>query len=197
MLTLVLQFRLKLSNHWRTFMFAFAMPKRPARFVSLMLATILTISVVACSGSSSTTSSTSDTSSPTTESVEVSSGAMSPSLEKLALEEDVTLNGAGATFPAPLYQRWFQEINQEESHLKIHYQGVGSGAGVEQFLQKTTDFGASDVAMTDEEICSIGRCVAVAHDRRQRCMAYNLPNLEGTLSLPREVYTKLLLGDIS
>jgi phosphate transport system substrate-binding protein len=59
-----------------------------------------------------------------------------------------TLNGAGATFPAPLYTAWFQEYTQETGN-KVNYQAVGSGAGVRQFNAETVDFGASDGAVSD------------------------------------------------
>ena len=59
-----------------------------------------------------------------------------------------TLNGAGATFPAPLYNSWFQDYNKETGH-KVNYQAVGSGAGVRQFNAETVDFGASDGAVSD------------------------------------------------
>ena len=59
-----------------------------------------------------------------------------------------TLNGAGATFPAPLYNSWFQTMAQETGN-QVNYQAVGSGAGVRQFTAKTVDFGASDGAVSD------------------------------------------------
>jgi phosphate transport system substrate-binding protein len=63
----------------------------------------------------------------------------------------VTLNGAGATFPAPLYQNWFQTFAQEGGH-RVNYQAVGSGSGVRQYDAGTTDFGASDKALPDGKI---------------------------------------------
>ena len=61
------------------------------------------------------------------------------------------MSGAGASFPAPLYQRWFSEYNQQNPGVEISYQSVGSGAGVEQYLQGTVDFGATDAPLTEEE----------------------------------------------
>ena len=66
-------------------------------------------------------------------------------------KEVVTLNGAGATFPAPLYQNWFQTYAQEGGH-RVNYQAVGSGSGVRQYNRGTTDFGASDKALSDDKI---------------------------------------------
>ena len=63
----------------------------------------------------------------------------------------VTLQGTGATFPAPLYERWFAEYNKLHPNVQINYQALGSGAGIKQFQQNLVDFGASDAAMTDAE----------------------------------------------
>ena len=65
--------------------------------------------------------------------------------------EVVSLNAGGATFPAPLYQNWFQTYAQEGGH-RVSYQAIGSGAGVRQFVAGTVDFGASDKALSDEKI---------------------------------------------
>jgi phosphate transport system substrate-binding protein len=64
-----------------------------------------------------------------------------------------TLNGAGASFPAPIYQRWFQELASKG--VRVNYQSVGSGAGVRQFISRTVDFAASDVPMKPEEIAKV------------------------------------------
>ncbi|MFM8788282.1 MAG: substrate-binding domain-containing protein, partial [Chthoniobacterales bacterium] len=67
------------------------------------------------------------------------------------------LSGAGATFPAPIYQRWSVEYNKQVPAIQVNYQSVGSGAGVKNFLQGVVDFGASDAAMTDEEMAKSPR----------------------------------------
>ncbi len=64
---------------------------------------------------------------------------------------DVLINGAGSTFAAPLYNRWASEFKKVNTEAKINYQGMGSGAGVQQFLKKTVDFGASDDPLKNEE----------------------------------------------
>jgi phosphate transport system substrate-binding protein len=68
-----------------------------------------------------------------------------------------TLNGAGASFPSPIYQRWFQELAAKG--VRVNYQSVGSGAGVRQFLSRTVDFAASDVPMKAEEIAKVSQGV--------------------------------------
>src|ERR1051326_465720 len=66
--------------------------------------------------------------------------------------DPVTLQGAGATFPAPLYQRWFSDYNKLHPEVQINCQALGSGAGIKQFIGGLVDFGASDAAMSDEDI---------------------------------------------
>jgi len=66
-----------------------------------------------------------------------------------------TITAAGATFPAVIYQKWFQEYLKLHKDAQINYQSIGSGAGIQQLTQGTVDFGASDVPMTDEQIAKI------------------------------------------
>src|SRR3984893_17463895 len=66
-----------------------------------------------------------------------------------------TINAAGATFPAPIYQKWFEAYRKAHPDVQINYQSVGSGAGIQQLTQGTVDFGASDMPMTDDQISKI------------------------------------------
>ncbi len=63
-----------------------------------------------------------------------------------------TINAAGATFPAPIYQKWFEEFHKAHSDIQINYQSIGSGGGIRQLTEGTVDFGASDMPMTDEQL---------------------------------------------
>lgn len=93
--------------------------------------------------------------------------------------KSVSLTGAGASFPAPLYQTWFSEYNKQNPNIKVTYQSIGSGAGVEQFTQQTVDFGASDVAMKDKEIAKVDRgTVLLPMTAGSVVLAYNLPGVE-------------------
>ncbi|HEX9507798.1 MAG TPA: substrate-binding domain-containing protein, partial [Myxococcales bacterium] len=65
---------------------------------------------------------------------------------------DLLINGAGATFPFPLYSKWFSEYNKLHPDLKFNYQSIGSGGGIKQITEGTVDFGASDAPMTEEEL---------------------------------------------
>lgn len=109
---------------------------------------------------------------------------------------NASLTGAGASFPAPLYQRWFAEYNKQNPNVRVSYQSVGSGAGVEQFTQGTVDFGASDTAMNKEEIAKVKQgVVLLPMTAGAIVIGYNLPGVEG-LQLPRDVYTDIFLGNI-
>lgn len=108
----------------------------------------------------------------------------------------VSLTGAGASFPAPLYQRWFAEYNKQNPNIRVSYQSVGSGAGVEQFTRGTVDFGASDTGMKKEEIAKVAKgVVLLPMTAGSVVLAYNLPNVTG-LKLPRAVYSDIFLGKI-
>src|ERR1700733_662674 len=68
-----------------------------------------------------------------------------------------TINAAGATFPEPIYQKWFQEYHKAHSDVQINYQAIGSGGGIRQLTEGTVDFGASDVPMTDDQLAKVTR----------------------------------------
>lgn len=107
------------------------------------------------------------------------------------------LSGAGASFPAPLYQRWAVEYNKANPAVQVNYQSVGSGAGIKQFTQGVVDFGASDAAMTDDEIAKISKgVVMVPATAGSIAIAYNLPGVEG-LKLTREALTGIFLGTVT
>lgn len=107
---------------------------------------------------------------------ETPTGAVSPAAA-LAGGENVSLVGAGASFPAPLYQRWTAAYNQENPNVRISYQSIGSGAGIEQFTQGTVDFAASDVAITKEQAAKVERgAIALPLTAGSVVLAYKLPN---------------------
>ena len=94
----------------------------------------------------------------------------------------VSLQGAGATFPAPLYQRWFQELAQQ-GLARVNYQSVGSGAGVRQFQAGTVDFAASDKPLSSEEAAAIRRgVVQIPMTAGAIAVAYNHPGCSLKLS---------------
>jgi phosphate transport system substrate-binding protein len=66
-----------------------------------------------------------------------------------------TINAAGATFPAPIYQKWFEDFHKAHADIQINYQAIGSGGGIRQLTEGTVDFGASDMPMTDEQLSKV------------------------------------------
>ncbi|MDM9384315.1 phosphate ABC transporter substrate-binding protein PstS [Chlorogloeopsis sp. ULAP01] len=151
---------------------------------------VLAMSLAACGGENNTAT---NDASPNT-----ATDATASSPGKLDLGGTVRLTGAGASFPAPLYQTWFQNLNKKYPSLQVSYQSVGSGAGVEQFTKGTVDFGASDVAMKDDEIQKVPQdkgVLLLPMTAGTIVLAYNLPGVE-QLNLPRAVYTDILLGKI-
>jgi len=107
------------------------------------------------------------------------------------------LSGAGATFPAPLYQRWGVEYNKLHPAVQVNYQSVGSGAGVKNFTAGVVDFGASDAAMSDAEIAKIAKgVVMIPATAGEIVYAYNLPGVE-KLNLSRESMAGIYLGTIT
>ena len=66
-----------------------------------------------------------------------------------------TINAAGATFPAPIYQKWFEDFHKAHPDIQINYQPIGSGGGIRQITEGTVDFGASDMPMTDEQLSKL------------------------------------------
>ncbi|MGO9264267.1 MAG: phosphate ABC transporter substrate-binding protein PstS [Candidatus Binataceae bacterium] len=112
--------------------------------------------------------------------------------------ESVTLQGTGATFPAPLYERWFAEFNKLHPNVQINYQALGSGAGIKQFQQNLVNFGASDAAMTDAEMAAVkDGVVLLPMTAGSIVLAYNLPDAPAEVKLSREAYVGMFLGKIT
>jgi len=108
----------------------------------------------------------------------------------------VKLQGAGASFPAPLYFKWFKGYSGSHKNVQIDYQSVGSGSGVKSFIDKTVDFGASDAAMTSEEMSQVAAgvlCLPVTAG--SVVLAYNVAGVT-ELKLSRKVYADIFLGKV-
>ena len=104
-----------------------------------------------------------------------------------------SLSGAGASFPAAIYTRWFQELAPQG--IQVNYQSVGSGAGVRQFQAGTVDFGASDAPMKPEDIAKVSRGVLqIPMTAGAIAVAYNLPGCD--LKLTQEQLADIFLGKI-
>ena len=109
-----------------------------------------------------------------------------------------TLTGAGATFPAPLYTKWF-DVFARETGVRINYQSIGSGGGIRQFIEGTVDFGATDGPMTNEQIAAVkGNVLHVPTVLGAVSVTYNLPTLRGTeLAFDGRVLADIFRGRIT
>ena len=106
------------------------------------------------------------------------------------------LNGAGATFPAPLYQQWFQEY-KTKTGVQINYQPIGSGGGIKNITAKSVDFGASDAPMTDAEMKAAPGVQHIPTVAGAVCIAYNAPGVPADIHLNGDVISKMFLGQIT
>lgn len=113
------------------------------------------------------------------------------------LAQAQTLNGAGATFPEPLYQRYFNAIRKDFPDLQVNYQGIGSGGGIKQLTAGAVDFAGSDTAMTDAEAAKVdGGVVYVPTSGGPVAVVYNLAGVSN-LKLSRKVLPAIFSGQIT
>ncbi|MGB7591815.1 MAG: phosphate ABC transporter substrate-binding protein PstS [Terriglobia bacterium] len=110
----------------------------------------------------------------------------------------IMLNGAGATFPYPIYSKWFSDYNKIHSNIQINYQSIGSGGGIRQLLSGTVDFGASDVPMNDEQLGQAK--IKILHFPTVLgavVPTYNIAGVSQELNFTGEVLTDIFLGKIT
>ena len=109
-----------------------------------------------------------------------------------------TLNGAGATFPYPIYSKWFNEYHNLHSDIQINYQSIGSGGGIRQVQAGTVDFGASDGPMSDEQIAqSKVKVLHVPTVLGAVVPAYNIPGVNAELKFTPDVLADIYLGKLT
>jgi phosphate transport system substrate-binding protein len=109
-----------------------------------------------------------------------------------------TLNGAGATFPYPIYSKWFSEYHKAHSDVQVNYQSIGSGGGIRQVLAGTVDFGASDGPMTDEQLGQAKvKILHVPTVLGAVVPAYNIPGVSGEVKFTPEALAGIFLGKIT
>ncbi|HAN47187.1 MAG TPA: phosphate ABC transporter substrate-binding protein PstS, partial [Cyanobacteria bacterium UBA8156] len=116
-----------------------------------------------------------------------------------AKSQSVTLNGAGASFPAPLYNRYFDEF-RKETGIQVNYQSIGSGGGIRQFTAGTVDFGASDDFMSAAEIARVegSGVLQIPTAGGSVAIAYNIPGVaDRQLRLSRAVFPAIFTGEIT
>src|SRR5215216_697472 len=109
----------------------------------------------------------------------------------------VSLQGAGATFPNPLYQKWLSEYGKVHGNVKIDYQSIGSGGGIKQLKEQTVDFGASDSPMKDEDLkAAPGEVLHIPTVLGAVVITYNLQGIDQALRFSPEVVADIFLGKI-
>src|SRR6202046_4374377 len=108
-----------------------------------------------------------------------------------------TINAAGATFPEPIYQKWFQEYHKAHSDVQINYQAIGSGGGIRQLTEGTVDFGASDVPMTDDQLSKVTKFKVLHFPTVLGGIVptYNVPGV-GSLNFTGATLAGIYLGNI-
>jgi phosphate transport system substrate-binding protein len=109
-----------------------------------------------------------------------------------------TLNGAGATFPYPMYSKWFSEYHKSHPEVEINYQSIGSGGGIRQVLAGTVDFGASDGPMTDEQLAqSKSKILHIPTVLGAVVPAYNVSGVSGEIKFTPEALAGIFLGKVT
>ena len=109
----------------------------------------------------------------------------------------VNLQGAGATFPNPLYQKWLSEYGKLHPNVRIDYQSIGSGGGIKQLKEQTVDFGASDAPMSDADLKSApGEILHIPTVLGAVVITYNLESVKQPLRFSSEVIADIFLGKI-
>jgi len=108
------------------------------------------------------------------------------------------LNGAGATFPYPIYSKWFNQYHQQHPDIEINYQSIGSGGGIRQVTAGTVDFGASDGPMTDQQLADAKfKILHLPTVLGAVVPAYNIPGVKGELKFTPDVIAGIYLGKIT
>jgi phosphate transport system substrate-binding protein len=154
------------------------------RLVSLSAAVAVLFVLTSCNSSTS-----SDSSAP--------SNVTAPGAASAGSNGRLLINGAGATFPYPIYSKWFDEYRKKFANVEINYQSIGSGGGIRQLLEGTVDFGATDIPMTDEQLQQAK--VKIFHLPTvlgADVAAYNIPGVSQELNLSAEALAGIFLGTV-
>jgi phosphate transport system substrate-binding protein len=173
--------------------------RSPIILVAVIVLVLMGALVAGC-GDEGTTSTTSTSIAVTTSaSPSTTASTEAPTTTTTALA--ASLDGAGATFPKPLYVEWIGEFQIANPGVKINYQGIGSGGGIEQFTNLTVDFGASDAPMKDEEVAAAeaasgAKVLHIPTVFGAVVLAYNLADVP-ELKLDSDVLAAIFLGEIT
>ncbi|MCU1309284.1 MAG: phosphate transporter substrate-binding protein PhoT family [Candidatus Angelobacter sp.] len=115
-----------------------------------------------------------------------------------AVSAQTKINGAGATFPYPMYSKWFSEYHNQHPDIEFNYQSIGSGGGIRQVLAGTVDFGASDGPMTDAQLADAKvKIVHIPTVLGSVVPAYNIPGVKGEIKFTPNTLSGIFLGRIT
>ena len=128
----------------------------------------------------------------------VASMILFPAFASVAAAQSVDLTGAGATFPYPIYSKWFADY-ATKAGVRINYQSIGSGGGIRQLSEQTVDFGASDAPMSNDELSKAkgGKVLHFPMTLGAVVVTYNLPDVKQSLKLTGAVLSDIFLGRIA
>ncbi|HTO95436.1 MAG TPA: phosphate ABC transporter substrate-binding protein PstS [Myxococcales bacterium] len=118
------------------------------------------------------------------------------SLAGAASADKLLINGAGATFPFPIYSKWFSEYNKLHPDIQINYQSIGSGGGIKQITERTVDFGASDAPLSDEQLQKAAGLQHIPTVMGAVVIVWNLPEVKELRILPQTL-ADIYLGKIT
>ena len=114
-----------------------------------------------------------------------------------AFAQTVQLNGAGATFPAPIYTKWFSEYHKLHPNVQINYQAIGSGGGIRQITERTVDFGATDGPMTVEQIQAAPGILHFPTVLGAVVPIYNVPGVDAELKFTGPLLADIFMGKVT
>jgi phosphate transport system substrate-binding protein len=183
---------------------------KPHRWVGLLMATVLIVSaLVTFAGQCGTASPTATpaqapTTAPAAGPTDTSAG-VAPTTAPTSVAPttplaagDIALNGAGATFPFPIYSKWFSEYGTIYPNIKINYQSIGSGGGIKNITDKTVDFGATDAPMSDDELkAAPAEILHIPTVLGAVVVSYNVQGVDTGLKLSSDVLAGIFLGEIT
>src|SRR6059058_91460 len=119
-------------------------------------------------------------------------------ISSVASAQKIQINGAGATFPNPIYSKWFSEYHKVHPNVEINYQSIGSGGGIRQLSAGTVFFGATDGPMTNDQILAAGfRIVHIPTVLGGVVPVYNIPGVSAELRFTGPVLADIFLGKIT
>jgi phosphate transport system substrate-binding protein len=109
----------------------------------------------------------------------------------------ITLSGAGSTFVYPVMGRWIADFQQKSPNIRVNYQSIGSGGGIQQVKAGTVDFGASDAPISDKDLAQMPAVIQIPESAGPICVTYNLTGLNKPLQLSSDALAGIFLGKIT